>query len=253
MAAAAAEGAARKKAARQGLFVACMNGDVAAAAALLEAGDVGANEVVHGLSKAPPLSAAVRHPALMRLLVERHGARVDARRGDGSTALMDAAEAGLAASATLLCDEWGADLNLEDADGNTALDLARRETRTAVAAFLEDRGALRGHRKTVAAGDAPFATFGTMADAGLGFDLDGATELNARWAAPPAPNAAPRAPVPRCARCDKPEAPGKKLVRCSRCRVAVYCSRDCQKAAWPQHKGGCRRKPAKPPAPAAPK
>ncbi|KAI0074651.1 hypothetical protein K474DRAFT_1516669 [Panus rudis PR-1116 ss-1] len=31
----------------------------------------------------------------------------------------------------------------------------------------------------------------------------------------------------------------EKLKRCSRCRFVKYCSRDCQKAAWPTHKRGC--------------
>jgi hypothetical protein len=26
---------------------------------------------------------------------------------------------------------------------------------------------------------------------------------------------------------------------CSRCKTAVYCGRDCQRADWPQHKEGC--------------
>ncbi|KAM4067326.1 plasmid pRiA4b ORF-3-like protein [Hirsutella rhossiliensis] len=31
------------------------------------------------------------------------------------------------------------------------------------------------------------------------------------------------------------------LQRCSRCRKAAYCSRECQSAAWPSHKGACVR------------
>jgi len=36
-----------------------------------------------------------------------------------------------------------------------------------------------------------------------------------------------------------------KLMKCSRCGTATYCSITCQKAAWPQHKKTCR-KPVKP-------
>ena len=38
-----------------------------------------------------------------------------------------------------------------------------------------------------------------------------------------------------CAQCGKPEA--KK--RCSQCKCVFYCSADCQRAAWPAHKGTC--------------
>ncbi|PHH91991.1 hypothetical protein CDD83_9438 [Cordyceps sp. RAO-2017] len=43
--------------------------------------------------------------------------------------------------------------------------------------------------------------------------------------------------------CSKPAAPADSasLRRCSRCRRAAYCSRECQTAAWPAHKGGCVR------------
>uniref|UniRef100_A0A6C0BQ00 MYND-type domain-containing protein n=1 Tax=viral metagenome TaxID=1070528 RepID=A0A6C0BQ00_9ZZZZ len=40
-----------------------------------------------------------------------------------------------------------------------------------------------------------------------------------------------------CERC-----PSKSnLRRCGRCQAVVYCSRDCQKDDWPQHKTYCRR------------
>lgn len=38
-----------------------------------------------------------------------------------------------------------------------------------------------------------------------------------------------------CAYCGKE---GNK--RCSRCKSVVYCSSDCQKAHWKQHKGECK-------------
>lgn len=41
-----------------------------------------------------------------------------------------------------------------------------------------------------------------------------------------------------CAQCNKSEAP----KQCSRCKVAKYCSGDCQKAHWAQHKQQCQVK-----------
>ncbi|KAL3663046.1 hypothetical protein V7S43_011987 [Phytophthora oleae] len=39
--------------------------------------------------------------------------------------------------------------------------------------------------------------------------------------------------------CDQCHAPSEKLSKCSRCRDAVYCSRECQKEAWKLHKRLC--------------
>ncbi|KAG5265408.1 hypothetical protein AALO_G00242120 [Alosa alosa] len=33
----------------------------------------------------------------------------------------------------------------------------------------------------------------------------------------------------------------ESLLRCSRCKIARYCNAACQKQAWPEHKGECRR------------
>ncbi|KAJ6539733.1 hypothetical protein B0H19DRAFT_371039 [Mycena capillaripes] len=41
----------------------------------------------------------------------------------------------------------------------------------------------------------------------------------------------------RCYRCKKPGDP--KLRTCARCRIARYCSPECQKNDWPLHKGNC--------------
>ncbi|XP_048213469.1 histone-lysine N-methyltransferase SMYD3 [Perognathus longimembris pacificus] len=40
--------------------------------------------------------------------------------------------------------------------------------------------------------------------------------------------------------CDRCLAGKEKLMRCSQCRVAKYCSAKCQKKAWPHHKGECK-------------
>jgi hypothetical protein len=33
-----------------------------------------------------------------------------------------------------------------------------------------------------------------------------------------------------------------KMMMCSRCRTVHYCSRECQKAHWGDHKGQCRKR-----------
>ncbi|GMF33189.1 unnamed protein product [Phytophthora fragariaefolia] len=43
--------------------------------------------------------------------------------------------------------------------------------------------------------------------------------------------------------CDQCHAPSEKLSKCSRCRDALYCSRECQKAAWKLHKRLCGKTP----------
>ncbi|KAF5841729.1 hypothetical protein DUNSADRAFT_11509 [Dunaliella salina] len=61
-----------------------------------------------------------------------------------------------------------------------------------------------------------------------------------------------------CARCNQPTPPGLPL-RCSGCKQVYYCSQDCQRKAWPDHKGSCKAmsnsaqpsQPAEPQAPAS--
>lgn len=46
---------------------------------------------------------------------------------------------------------------------------------------------------------------------------------------------------PKCNNCSSlPERDGPKLLLCAVCKVARYCSRDCQKADWKEHKIVCK-------------
>lgn len=50
-------------------------------------------------------------------------------------------------------------------------------------------------------------------------------------------------PLRQCGQC---EATDKKLSRCARCHITMYCGLECQKAHWPTHKQVCREPSPKP-------
>ncbi|KAG2425594.1 hypothetical protein HXX76_013637 [Chlamydomonas incerta] len=52
----------------------------------------------------------------------------------------------------------------------------------------------------------------------------------------------PRCAFPECSSLEGDSEAGTRLLRCSRCDAARYCSAACQKAHWPEHKGKCGRK-----------
>ncbi|KAI9011606.1 hypothetical protein DFJ74DRAFT_684072 [Hyaloraphidium curvatum] len=53
----------------------------------------------------------------------------------------------------------------------------------------------------------------------------------------------PKSMTPRCYQCGfSPEGGQASMKRCSRCKIACYCSVECQRAAWPSHKKMCRPK-----------
>ena len=53
-------------------------------------------------------------------------------------------------------------------------------------------------------------------------------------------------------KCEQCESTDKKLSRCARCHIVMYCGLECQKAHWPTHKLVCIAPPPKPEAPLDP-
>lgn len=45
----------------------------------------------------------------------------------------------------------------------------------------------------------------------------------------------------KCGNCLKPKEDNTTLMVCSRCRMAKYCSKECQKGHWSQHKKACSK------------
>ncbi|KDR69435.1 hypothetical protein GALMADRAFT_160447 [Galerina marginata CBS 339.88] len=44
---------------------------------------------------------------------------------------------------------------------------------------------------------------------------------------------------PACSHCGKPPSDDERFSKCARCKAMVYCSRQCQKKDWPDHKSSC--------------
>ncbi len=49
---------------------------------------------------------------------------------------------------------------------------------------------------------------------------------------------------PRCASCGITQCDGTKLMKCTACHLARYCSVACQKEHWPKHKRQCKKRAA---------
>jgi hypothetical protein len=145
------------------------------------------------------------HTDCVRLLLDR-GANKEARVRNGWTALMNAAFNGHTDCVWLLL-ESGASKEIKDIRGRTALDVAQTCGRVDVARLIASF---------------PGAVFGQMVQM-VQMDPKRRAKFMGR----------------SCYNCFKTQT--AKLQKCGLCKIAQYCSKECQQTNWPRHRTTCDR------------
>jgi hypothetical protein len=159
-----------------------------------------------------PLYTAAYHGKLMALqCLLDDAAQTNIATADGrETPLYAAAAQGFleVVRCLIVC---GADVNAARSDGGgTALQIASQEGYYSVALILLKGGA----QAVIEAARARPSSADSLPEQRM-------LRLLARW---------------RCATCDRPL---RKEKTCDRCRSVSYCSRECQRGHWAQHKAAC--------------
>jgi hypothetical protein len=208
------------------------------------------------------------HAECVRLLLDG-GARKEAKAEDGSTALIHATNKGHTDCVRLLVD-GGADKEAKNAEGLTALMCAACESRVDCARLLLDRGAnkeVRAHNGLTALMIATFQghvdcvrlllvggankdikdkSGSTALDMALKSGKSAVARLIASHSGAECCDMAQMDPKRRakfmgrsCYNCFKTQP--DTLQKCGLCKVAQYCSKECQLTNWPRHKTTCDR------------
>jgi hypothetical protein len=197
------------------LYSAAQEGHVAAVRCLVN--ELGADVDLANQAGATPLYLACQlgHLALVRCLVEELGANVNLPNQQGTTPLIIAAQEGQLAVVRCLVEELGADVNQKTKDGVTALMVAATMDNHKLVAYLMRHGA----DPTLSA-----PVFGTAADISkcAGAPDEHTAYLDAKT------------------HCSNTTCSGAGLKKCTGCKQARYCGKQCQLAHWPTHKDECK-------------
>ena len=204
-----------------------LNDKAAEMIAAISAGDVAAvaRSVANGCSVEAPLNAmraralhmATDQPEVLVALLDVHKADVNSRRGDGSTPVCDAAISGNVEGLKVLLAR-GANADIPDDDGDGPLYYAEtgdKPKHTECARLLREHGA----SGVTSSGVLHTGLHGSSGTLPVGFRS---------------------VKHQRCFGCNELPGPGANLSKCSACHTAFYCSRECQKTDWPNHKAQCK-------------
>jgi ankyrin repeat protein len=197
------------------LFIAAQKGHSGIVQCLVE--ELGADVNKANTKGFTPLYVAVHNGqlAVVRCLVKDCGVDVNEANECGATALYIAAQKGHSGIVQCLVEELGADVNKALDDGATPLMVAARMKHKKVIAYLLKHGA-----------DPQLSVpeYGTAANVSksVGAPDEQTAYLEAKTHCP---NAG----------CD-----GAGTKKCTGCKQARYCGKQCQLAHWPAHKAKCK-------------
>jgi hypothetical protein len=161
-----------------------------------------------------------------QFLLDRR-AQIEGRDEDECTALHRAAKSGREAAVALLL-ERGAKVNATDFNGNTPLHLAARKGLIACARALLEGGADKEIENSDGKMAHELCSDMNVRESILRFGEEEEEETDEAGR-----------PLPKrrsCWNCGK-----VAQNRCTACRVANYCSAECQKKQWKEHKEECAR------------
>ena len=208
------------------LILAALHGHVEVVRLLVEKLGAKVNQANQQGATALMLAAQFGHVDVVRLLVEKLGAKVNQADQKGTTALMLAAVKGNLDVVKLLIRRLGANVNQLTKVGWSALHLASISKRTEVVKYLARHGA-----------DVTQPNSRGYSPASLALVPQASTDM-------PPPNPELAAYLESKASCANPDCPRGGLKKCSRCQRVRYCGAACQKAHW---KAGHKRECVPPP------
>jgi ankyrin repeat protein len=163
------------------------------------------------------------HVLVVRCLVEEFGADVNKAEGTGKTPLYMAAEHGHLTVLRCLVEELGADVNKAERDGRTPLMVAARN-QYQVGDRAECKKVIAYLLKHGADPQAIAPVYGTAADVSIHY---GATAEQTAY-------------LQSKTHCSNTGCGGAGLKKCTGCKQARYCGKQCQLAHWPEHKAECK-------------